>query len=158
MVFAVLAGSFSIGAFVGYRKARFAFAWGENYQRNFAGPRGGFAGDFMRDVTGKDLIEGHGVAGEIVKVDASASSSQTILLVRGRNNVERSILVNDQTTLRRLGDTMHADAQQTPLSPGDFIVVLGEPNDSGQIVAKFIRSMPTPMPIEGEMPMRNIGR
>ena len=38
---ALLIGTFSFGMAVGYRKAKFSYAWGENYHRNFGGPRGG---------------------------------------------------------------------------------------------------------------------
>ena len=44
----VLLFVFKTGVFVGYRKAEYSYRWGENYHRNFAGPREGFFGDFRR--------------------------------------------------------------------------------------------------------------
>ena len=53
---------FGAGMFVGEKKARFSYRWGENYQRNFAGPRGGFFGNFGRE---EGLINAHGAFGQI---------------------------------------------------------------------------------------------
>ena len=36
-----LLGAFKVGMVVGYKKAGYSYRWGENYHRNFAGPRNG---------------------------------------------------------------------------------------------------------------------
>lgn len=133
---ALLAGVFGLGVFVGYRKATFSYRWGENYHLNFGGPRGGFFQNFQ-DLGGRDFIGGHGMFGRIIKIDSSA------LVVKGSDNVERIILIKEDASITHPGGT----AKLSDLKVNDDIVVIGEPNDQGQIEAKFIRimpSMPTP--------------
>jgi len=126
---AVLIGTFSLGVFVGYHKARFSYAWGENYHKNFGGPRGGLFQDF----SGKEFMDAHGTYGQIVKVDNSS------LVVKDRNNVEKIVMVNTDTSIMRLRDTVKI----SDLKVNDIIVVIGEPNEQGQIEAKFIRFLPS---------------
>lgn len=121
---------FKLGMLVGFRKAGFSYKWGENYHRNFAGPRGGFFGDSF----GKDFIEAYGTFGQIIKIDGST------LIVKGRENVEKIVLVKENTTIKHLRETI----KLSDLKVDDYIVVIGEPNDKGQIEAKFIRVMPPP--------------
>lgn len=136
---AVLVGTFSLGVFVGYHKARFSYAWGENYHNNFGGPRGGLFQDF----SGKEFMDAHGTYGQIVKVDSST------LVVNGRDNVEKIVVVNDDTSIMILRNAVKI----SDLKVGDSIVVIGEPNEQGQIEAKFIRFLPAvsnmPTPFRG---------
>ena len=118
---ALLLGTFSIGMAVGYRKAKFSYAWGENYHRNFGGPRGGFMRDFNIDLNGKDFIGAHGTFGQIISVGGSE------LVVRGKDNVEKIILVNNDTDIRRFRDSI----QLRDIQIGEPIVVIGEPDDAG---------------------------
>lgn len=123
---------FQVGMAVGFRKASFSYSWAENYHRNFAGPREGFLGNFM----GRDFIDAHGVFGSIIKIDGST------LVIKGANNVEKTILLKDDTTIERLRETI----KLSDLKVDDNIVVIGSPNDSGQIVAELIRVMPASPP------------
>lgn len=120
---------FGAGMAVGFKKANFSYRWGENYHRNFGGPRGGF----LRDFDGRDLINTNGVSGQIIKIAGPT------LVIKGRDNVERIVLVNATTVIRRFRDTISS----VDLNVNDIVVVIGEPNDAGQIDAKFIRVMPT---------------
>lgn len=129
-VFILVAVSFGAGMFVGFKKAGFSYKWGENYHRNFGGPKGGFAGDFM----GRDLMNANGVVGQIIKIDGQT------LVIKGQDNVEKIILLKADSVLREFMNTI----SQGDLKAGDFVVVIGEPNDQGQIEAKFIRIMPAP--------------
>lgn len=135
---ALLVGTFSIGVAVGYRKASFSYAWGENYHRNFGGPREGFFNDFSRDFIGKDFIGAHGTFGQIMNIDVN---SQT-LAIRGRDNVEKIIVIKDDTEIRRFQDVV----QLNDLKADELVTVIGEPNNLGQIEAKFIRVLPFPSP------------
>jgi hypothetical protein len=135
--FALLVGTFSVGIAVGYRKARFSYAWGENYHRNFGGPRGGFLRNLSQDFMGKDFIGAHGTFGQIIKVKDSE------LAVRGKDGVEQIVKISGDTEIRRFKDVI----QPNDLKIDEPIVVIGEPNDSGQIMAKFIRVMPFPSPM-----------
>ncbi len=133
---AILVGTFSMGVAVGYRKARFSYAWGENYHRNFGGPRGGFLRNFSQDFIGKDFIGAHGTFGQIIEVKDSE------LVVMGKDGIEQIVKVNVDTEIRRFQDII----QLNDLKVDEPIVVIGEPNDLGQIIAKFIRVMPFPSP------------
>lgn len=127
---------FGIGMSVGFKKANFSFQWGENYHRNFGGPREGF----MRDFSGMDFMGGHGVAGQIIKIDIPAESGQVILTMKGKDGIEKAVVVNEKTEIRRLMETI----KPSDLKTDDFIVVIGQPTKAGQIEAKFIRVMPPP--------------
>jgi len=131
---AILVGTFSVGTAVGYRKAKFSYAWGENYHRNFGGPRDGFMRNINQDFNGGDFIGGHGTFGQILDLRDQQ------IVVRGKGNVEKIITINGDTNMRRFQDKI----QFTDLKVNDPIVVIGEPNDQGQIEAKFIRVMPMP--------------
>lgn len=128
--FIILLIVFGLGTFVGFRKANFSYRWGENYHQNFAGPRGGFFGDFG----GKDFINAHGVIGQIIKIDGST------IIIKGMDNIEKIILIKDDTIIERLRETL----KPANLKIDDTVVVIGQPNDAGQIEAKFIRLMPAP--------------
>jgi len=119
---------FSAGVSVGFRKASFGRAWGENYERNF-----GMMPN--RPPFGKDNFpNAHGAAGEIIKVELP------ILIVQDRENTEKVILIADDTKIQK----MREDVKIDELKINDFVVIIGSPNDKGQIEAKFIRIMPMP--------------
>ncbi len=129
--FIIIVLVFGAGVWVGGEKARFSYYWAESYHKNFGGPRPGFLGDWQNFPAG-DFIEGYGAFGEIIKIDDS------MLVVKGRDNVEKIILIKDNTTIERFRDTIKI----TDLKIGEYIVVIGEPNNAGQIEAKFIRLLP----------------
>ncbi len=119
---------FGLGMAVGFRKANFSYRWGENYHRNFGGPRNGFFQNF----SGKDFIGSHGVFGQIIKIELPN------IIINGDNNTEKIIVLKNDTVINFFRDTI------TPndLKVGDNIVAIGSPNDAGQIEAKLIRIMP----------------
>lgn len=133
-IVALLIIAFNLGAFVGYRKAEFSYAWGENYHRNFAGPKGGFLREFEKDFLGRDFMESHGVFGSIIEIKDSE------LIIKGKDNIEKIVSVNEQTDIRRFRDNI----ELKDLSTDELVVVIGQPNDEGKIEAKFIRAMPQP--------------
>lgn len=120
---------FKAGVMVGYRKASFSYRWGENYHRNFGGPKNGFFAGFA----GRDFIESHGTFGQIIKINGS------MLVVKGRGDAEKIIVVKDDTMIRNGMDV----ASLNDLKVNDYIVTIGEPNAQGQIEAKLIRVMPS---------------
>ncbi len=125
----VLLFVFKVGEFVGYRKANFSYRWGENYHQNFAGPRGGFFGDFKRGFGDRDFINAHGTFGAIIKIDGST------LVIKGKDDVEKTVLISDKTTVSNRRETVKA----TDLKVDDQVVIIGSPNEQGQIEAKLIR-------------------
>ena len=133
---------FCIGMFVGEKKAGFSYRWAESYHQNFGGPRGGFLGDWQKlPLSPGDFTAVHGLFGQIIQVPVADQNGQTILVIKGGDGVEKVVLVNDNTLIKRIRDTV----KPADLKVDDYIVVIGEPNDSGQIEAKFIRLMP-PLP------------
>jgi hypothetical protein len=132
---------FGAGIEVGFHKAEHSFRWGENYHRNFGGPREGFMQDFGR-LGKEDYMDSNGTVGQILKMDG-----QTITM-KGKDNVEKLILTDEKTSIRSARGTIAL----AELKADDTIVVIGEPNNAGQIVAKFIRVMPAPQnqPAQGQ--------
>lgn len=128
---AVLAGVFGLGIFVGYHKAKFSYDWSEQYNQNFGGPRRGIIG---RSEPGPNFPEAHGIAGPIIKIDDNS------LVIKGLKNIEMVVNVNSQTTIRNSNQSI----KMIDLKVGDNVVVIGEPNTSGQIDASFIRILPFP--------------
>src|SRR3989304_8300495 len=125
--FVILVLVFGAGVKVGTLKARYSYRWADNYHKNFAGPRGGFLGDWQRFPAG-DFIGGHGAFGEIIEMSGDG------FVMRGRENAEKIVVINDATTILR-GREKYTGG----LSVGDRVVVIGSPNDRGQIEAKLIR-------------------
>lgn len=124
---------FNAGLMVGYRKAGFSYRWSENYHRNFGGPRNGF----FDKLTGQDFIQAHGTFGQIIKIDGST------LIVKGRDGVEKIVLLSDNTVIKRFHETI----KLTDLKLDDFVVIISNPNNAGQTEAKFIRLMPMPFEV-----------
>jgi len=131
--FLALLFAFKAGMIVGAKKAEFSHRWSDNYQRNFAGPRSGFPVGFGD----RDFIEANGVFGQIIKIDGQT------LMIKSRDDVEKIVLISKDAVIRQFQDSL----KLADLKTDDYIVVIGEPNDSGQIEAKLIRIMP-PQPLE----------
>ena len=121
--------SFKIGVLVGYNKALYSYRWGENYHKNFAGPRGGFYGDFSRNFKNKEFINPHGTFGSIIKIDTDT------LIIKGKDDTEKTVLISEKTTIRSRRKTLKA----SELTIDDRVVIIGSPDEQGQIKAKFIR-------------------
>jgi hypothetical protein len=131
IIFIVAGLIFGIGVFVGEMKAKFSYRWAEEYHRNFAGPRFGFlAKGKMPPLS--DFIEPHGTVGEIIKIDGNN------IIVKGRDNVEKTILVDEKTVIK----AGFKNIKLSDLKINDIIVVIGSPNDKGQIEGKLIRVFP----------------
>jgi len=128
--FVIVVLIFGAGMFVGGMKARFSYKWAESYHRNFAGPQEGFFGDLRRMVPPPgDFIEGHGTFGEVIKINDSD------FVIKGQGDVEKIIVIKEDTILEKGRTTIKKD----DLKVGDRVVIIGFPNDQGQIEAKLIR-------------------
>lgn len=123
--FIILLLVFQLGVYVGFRKARFSFNWGDNYHRAFGGPRGGF----LRDFEGKDFISGHGTTGSIAKIDGNN------LIINGQDGAEKIIAVTENTSLKK----GMADIKLSDLKVDDRVVIIGSPKDDGSIEARIVR-------------------
>jgi len=130
LAFIMLLLVFKVGLMAGERKGGFSKEWSDNYHRNFAGPRGGFGNDFVA----QDFMNGNGIMGQIIKIASST------LIIKGPDNMEKSIAVDGQTAIKRFKDNVKFN----DLRVDEYAVVIGEPNQIGQIAAKFIRLIPPP--------------
>ncbi len=126
--FVIVVLIFGAGVKVGAMKAKYSYRWAENYHKNFAGPRAGFFGDWRNFPKG-DFIESRGTFGEIIKINDSD------LVIKGQGDMEKIVLISEKTTVEKGKETIKKDE----LKVGDRIVVIGSPNEQGQIEAKLIR-------------------
>lgn len=124
----IILASFVVGVGVGFKKAKFSYRWGENYERNFLGPRHGESGIFPRDF-GENFRNAHGLAGEIISI------TDGNLVIKDRSSKENTVSVSDQTIIKRFRDNLAI----TDLKSGDQIVILGKPGENGTITAELIR-------------------
>jgi hypothetical protein len=133
---------FGLGVFVGEKKAKFSYHWAENYHRMFAGPKAGFLGNLRMPPFPPfdEFIEGHGTFGEIIKIEGNN------LVVKGRGNVEKVIVVTEKTVIK----SGREDIKFSDLKIGDMIVIIGSPNEKGQIDAKLIRVFPPKSSFKGK--------
>lgn len=129
---------FGAGIKVGTLKARYSYKWAESYHKNFAGPRGGFFSDWRNFPQG-EFINTHGVFGSIIKIDGN------IIITKDKSNTEKTVLVSDNTIIQRGRETI----KLSNLKIDGDIVVIGSPDEDGQIKAKFIRVF------DGELKMMN---
>jgi hypothetical protein len=122
---------FYAGVTVGFHKATFGRAWGENYERNF-----GFGPD--HPLLGKDNFpNANGAIGKIIKIELPT------IIVTDKDNTEKVILLDTNTQIQKMKENIAT----TDLNVNDFVVVIGSPNEQGQIEAKFIRVMPVGIPV-----------
>jgi hypothetical protein len=136
--FLILLFVLKVGIVIGTKKADFSCRWSDNYHQNFGGPPEGFWGGFGD----KDFIEASGTFGQIAKIDGST------VVIKSRNDVEKIILIDNSTIIKSLKKTV----KSSDLKVDDYVVVVGEPNATGQIEAKLIRIMPPPGEPSGQMP------
>ncbi|MDO8676336.1 MAG: hypothetical protein Q7K16_01655 [Candidatus Azambacteria bacterium] len=124
----VLAFVFAAGVFVGHEKERFSRSWEKNYYGNIMGPgRRGLMGFW-----GRPNFNAHSGLGQIIKID------ENTITVKDQGNAEKTILINERTAIIK-------DFQSIKISGlkiDDRIIVIGRPNEQGQIEARLIRVVP----------------
>lgn len=130
-VIIVILGIFQAGVFVGFHRAGFSYHMGENYYRAFGDNERGEGGGMMGD---RGFPNAHGAVGRIIKISIPTMS------VLGPDNIEKIITMSDDTKVRYLRDATTI----LSLKQDDYVVVIGSPNDEGEIVARFIRILPPP--------------
>jgi hypothetical protein len=90
----------------------------------------------LRDIAGTDYINGYGVSGSVVRLDGKN------IVIKERDSVERLVLVDENTSLR-LGST---SIEAADLRPNTRVVVIGNPTDTGSILAQLIRVLDSHLP------------
>lgn len=123
---------FSAGVSVGFHKASFGRNWGENYERNF----GMFPGKTPLGGMGRDdnMPNPHGVIGKIIKIELPR------IIVQDKDGTEKVVTLKEDTQIQRMKEKMEA----RELKIDNFVVIIGSPNEEGQIEAKLIRIIPSP--------------
>lgn len=125
-VIVLMMAAFSMGERVGFHKASFAFQNGNNFYRTF-GPIND--GPMMQV---PEFSDTHGVVGKIVSIDLP------VLTVEDKDNTEKAVVLSDQTIIRQFRNTLTGK----DLTIGQDVVVIGDPNNQSQIVARLIRILP----------------
>lgn len=117
---------------MGYHRALFSYRSDERFL-----PGMGRGGDMMKapsfGFTREEFPTNHGVVGKIVSVTLPS------FVIAGSDNSEKTVTVGKETMIRRMRDTVAS----TSIVVDDNAVVLGEPDTTGTIQAKFIRLMPS---------------
>jgi hypothetical protein len=123
---------FQLGVFVGFRKAAFSEHMGENYFRTFDGDdRGpGMMGFMMPPRQG--FSGAHGTTGKIISI------ALPNIIVEDIDKVEKTVVIDEDATIRQF----RTDLKPTDLKVGDSVIIIGAPNDKGQIEARLIRLVP----------------
>jgi hypothetical protein len=119
---------FSAGISVGFHKASFGRTWGEHYNENFGMGKIGMTNYFPN---------AHGAAGKIIKIELPN------IIVQDKDKTEKVVTIDADTKIQE----GRADIETKDLHLDDFVVVIGEPNSQGQILAKFIRVLPFDIPV-----------
>jgi len=130
----ILVLTFACGVFVGLEKAEFSYQWGENYYRNFVGgmpPAVPGVPLTIRLPSDRDYMNAHGITGELIKIDGNT------LIIKDDDGTEKNIIVNDQTLYAKNRQTI----KLSDLKINDSLVVIGSPDNQGQMQAKFIRAI-----------------
>ncbi len=129
----VLLVVFAAGMNLGFRRASFGDAWQRNYERNFGAMQRGRLFPGFGPESG-NLPNAYGATGKIVKV------SLPVIIVEDKDNTEKTVLIGNGTDIRERRENISSSNLKT----GDFVVVIGNPNQNGQIAASLIRVMPDP--------------
>lgn len=129
---------FSAGISVGFHKASFGRAWGDNYYNNFGMGHKNEIGKGFKKMGMMDYFpNAHGAVGKIIKIELPT------IIVSDKDNTEKVVLIKDDTKIQRMREE---NLTTKDLTVDSFIVVIGSPNDKGQIEAKLIRIMPMDIP------------
>ena len=121
---------FQAGVFVGFKKAEFSNRWAGKFRETFGSRNFGHM-----KMMGGDYLTSHGAVGKIIKIELPK------IFIIGADNVEKSVVIDDDTLIR----VMRENIFSTSLKTGDDIIIIGSPNNSGEILAKLVRVVPSMM-------------
>lgn len=123
---------FQAGMQVGFRKASFSYGFSDNYHRAF-GRQDRHMG-MVGFLGGNDFINSGGAMGKIININLPT------LAIENTDGIEKAVLITDNTIIKRFRETI----KENDLKMGDFVVVIGSPNNDSQIEARIVRIMPNP--------------
>jgi hypothetical protein len=126
---------FEVGVTVGYHEATFSEHWGSSYGNNFGGPSN------TMGLPDNHLPQPNGTFGKIISIStATSSASDTVITIENSQKPEQSVLVTSDTSIRDHENTVTVSS----LTVGSYAVVVGDPDNQGEIEAKLIRLVPAP--------------
>ena len=123
----IFIGVFALGLNIGFRKAGFTYSWASHYKSNFGAPQ---TAQLIPPPPSNGYFNPHGVFGQILSANGTTS-----VIIKDSDSNEKTILLSPGAVIRQDYQTILPQN----LKAGEQIVVIGEPNDQGQIQAKFIR-------------------
>lgn len=123
--------TFLLGLNVGYHKASFAHGWSEHYEKNLGLERPDSFGGMMRG----RLPAPHGSLGTVLSINLPN------IVIEDRDGTEKNILIASTTLIKRGME----NASSSSIAINNTIIVLGNPNQEGQIEARLIRILPEGM-------------
>jgi hypothetical protein len=128
----ILILTFAAGVFVGLEKAEFSYKWGENYYRNFVGfmppPVPGVKIRFSLP-TDSDYMNAHGILGKVIKISGNT------ITITDDDGTEKNIIASGQTIFAK----GRGNISLSDIKINDSLVVIGSPDNLGQMQAKLIR-------------------
>lgn len=139
----ILISIFAAGELIGFKKAEFSYRWNNNYEKNFIGSRSGFGGPMGEmmgtpfDLRSKNLMGSYGTFGIVIKINNSSPTPS--ILVQDQNKTEKIIVITKNTTINKFRDVITVEN----INVNDRVVIIGSPDNFGQIEAKLIRVMPS---------------
>ena len=80
----------------------------------------------------RNFSNSHGAVGKIIKIELPN------LVVEDREGIEKIFIVSDETVIKSFRETL----KPSDLKAGEFVVIVGDPDDKTQIEAKLIRIIP----------------
>lgn len=124
--------TFAAGVFVGLEKADFSYKWGENYYRNIVGftppPVPGIRIKFNLP-TDSDYMNAHGILGKVIKINGNT------ITITDDDGTEINVLGSNQTIVAR----DRTNISFSDIQINDNLVIIGSPDNLGQMQAKLIR-------------------
>ncbi len=121
--------TFKAGELIESQRADFAYQWGQNYYHNFFGRPSGV------DLDGNRFMTSYGAFGPIISIAAP-----DFVIQDQNNNVEKNILTSTNTIIRE----MNGNISFGDLGVSERVIVIGQPNNSGEIEARLVRVVPVP--------------
>ena len=131
---------FKLGMIAGFKKADFSHNLGENYRNIFTNQPPSI-GEKIND---SSFMNANGATGKIIKIN------DPLLFVEEPNDGEKIISTDESTVIRMFRDQIPFSQLKTD----QFVVVVGDPVNDGEISAKLIRVVPPP-PAGITQPMLN---
>lgn len=122
----VLLGVFQLGMFVGSHKAGFAFDRYDFYNNM---PGGGPPSHGQMGLPLPGTFDPHGAVGSVISNDGKR------MVLKGLDGSEKIIIYSTSTEIQNGPNVIKA----SDISENKRVVVFGNPDDKGQIEAKFIR-------------------